>query len=422
MNEPTEAPKSWPYLSQLSVNYLGWSFCWTIATAYLIPNVLLGMVDDSVKNSRLGMMAGVSNIFMLIMIPLIGTLSDRLRLKLGRRRPFYFFASIGVSILILLIVPSRYYIFLFALMLLMHVSYAFWFPNHALIRDIVPLERRGRIAGLTSIASTIGMMVGHAISPSVIASGRMLVLAFVAVVVNIAGNLWVALGIKEQPTHDLPAQKISSWKEIYLPDLEGAKPLGWMAAVNLLTQMGAVAMVCFLLYFIKDQIDSEHFNETFRNVSLIGAGAAIPSAIAAGWIADKLGRKRVLIVACMFQIGSMVNFLLSPWVHSTLYLSGFLFGVGNAAYWSLYWTILSDLVPEGETSKYLGLIQYTSVLPWVIVPPILGTLVDGFGAATGRGYRILFIMVLFVLTAGMLLIRRVPETLNSDSQESTERD
>jgi MFS family permease len=415
MSEQVETPKSWPYLSQLSVNHFGWAFCWTIATAYLVPNVLLTMVDDSVKNARLGMMAGVSNVLVLILIPLIGTLSDRSKAKLGRRRPFYLSASVGVSVFILLLVPSPNYPVLFAVMVLMHVALTCHFPNAALIRDIVPLERRGRIAGLTSILGTLGMMTGHALSPGFVSSGRMLVLALIAVATNIASNLWVAIGIKERPPDDSPAQKISSWKEVYLPDLDGARSLGWVAAVNLLTQMGAVAMTCFLLYFIKDQIDAEYFNETFRNVSLIGAGAALPSAIAAGWIADRFGRKRILVVACMFQIASMVNFLFSPWVHTTLYISGFLFGVGSAAYWSLYWTILSDLVPEAETSKYLGLIQYTSILPWVIVPPTLGALADAFGAASGRGYRILFVVVLFLLFGGMLLIRKVPETLKTDS-------
>jgi len=180
--------------------------------------------------------------------------------------------------------------------------------------------------------------------------------------------------------------------------------------------MGAVAMTCFLLYFIKDQIDSEHFNETYRNVNLIGTGPALLSAISAGWMADRFGRKRVLAVACLLQIVSMVNFLIFPWVHSTLYVTGFLFGLGNAAYWSLYWTLLSDLVPEGETSKYIGLIQYTTMIPWAVVPPTLGAIVDGFGAASGQGYRILFMVIVILLTAGMLLIRRIPETLTAHSK------
>jgi len=110
----------------------------------------------------------------------------------------------------------------------------------------------------------------------------------------------------------------------------------------------------------------------------------------------------------------MLNFLLLPWVHSTLYLTGFLFGLGNAAYWSLYWTMLSDLVPEGETSKYIGLVQYTTIIPWAVVPPTLGAIVDGFGAASGQGYRILFTVILILLTAGMMLIRKIPETLKAD--------
>ena len=172
------------------------------------------------------------------------------------------------------------------------------------------------------------------------------------------------------------------------------------------------------LYFIKDQIDPERFNETFRNVNLIGTGPALVSAISAGWIADRFGRRRVLVVACFLQIVAMLNFLVLPWVHSTLYLTGFLFGLGNAAYWSLYWTILSDLVPEGETSKYIGLVHYTTIIPWVVVPPTLGVIIDGFGAASGQGYRVLFIIIVILLTAGMALIRKIPETLKTESQKA----
>jgi MFS family permease len=418
MNEPVKESRSWLYLSQLSVNYFGWIFCWIIASVYMIPNMLLGVVDDSVKNSRLGLMTGVSNILLLAMLPLVGATSDRLRWRLGRRRPFYLTAVLAVSVLTLLVVPSRYFAVLFALLFLMHGAEACWFTNYALIRDIVPLERRGRISGLTNIMSTLGILLAHALAPQFIASGHMMNLALLAAATNTACGLWVALRITEQtPTDPLP--RISSWREVYLPKLERSRGLVWLAAVNIFTQMGAVAMTCFLLYFIKDQIDSEHFNETFRNANLIGLGPGVVSALSAGWIADRFGRRRVLAVACLFQVASIVNFLVFPWVHSTLYLTGLLFGLGSAAYWSLYWTLLSDLVPEGETGKYIGLIQYTTMIPWAVVPPTLGAIVDGLGAASGQGYRILFFLIVILFTLGMMLIRRIPETLRSDSNPVT---
>jgi MFS family permease len=418
MNKTATGEKSWSYLSQLSVNYFGWAFCWFVASAYIVPNMLLGMVDNSVKNSRLGLMTGVSNILLLALLPLLGTISDRLRSRVGRRRPFYLFAALLVSVITILVVPSRHFPILFALVFLMHGAEACWFINYALIRDIVPLARRGRISGLTNITSALGILLSHAVSPRFITTGRMMSLALIGAAVNTLCGLWVAFRIKEEPPADV-SSKISSWKEVYLPKLEGTSGLGWLAGVNLFTQMGAVAMTCFLLYFIKDQIDSEHFNETFRNVNLIGLGPALISAISAGWIADRFGRKRVLAVACLLQIVSMVNFLIFPWTHATLYLTGFLFGLGNAAYWSLYWTILSDLVPEGETSKYIGLIQYTTMIPWAVVPPTLGAIVDGFGAASGRGYNMLFVLIVILLTVGMTLIRGIPETLKATPQPAT---
>jgi MFS family permease len=238
-------------------------------------------------------------------------------------------------------------------------------------------------------------------------------------VVNIASNLWVALKIKEPPPSDHAMRQRVSWREIYLPKLERTSGLGWLAGSNLLTQMGMVAMVCFLLYFIKDQIDPEHFNSTFRNLVLIAMTAAIPSSFGAGMIADRFGRKRMFLTACLLQLACIVNFLISPRVHSTLYLSGLLYGLGNGAYLSMYWTMVSDMVPEADTSKYIGLMQYTFLIPWAIIPPTLGPVVDTFGTSSGVGYNLLFIAIAFLLISGMLLIPKIPETLKLAAPVST---
>jgi len=411
MTGSTDKTESWPYLTQLSLNYLGWAFCWTTTTAYMVPNTLLRMVDDSVQNARLGLMASASNLLVIILIPLIGTLSDRTRSEFGRRRPFYLPAAFAMSVLVLMVVRCRHYFFLLALMVLMHGALALWFPNRALIRDIVPIERRGRISGLSNITNTLGIMFAHVVASRLVETGRMMALALIAGAATVFANLWVALRIRETPARNGSAQAITSWREVYLPKLDGPGGLGWLATVNLVTHMGIVSMTCFLLYFIKDQIDSAHFNATFGKVVLIAMSAAIPSSLGAGFVADRFGRRRVLFVACVLQVGCMLNFLLSPRVHATLYLSGLLYGLGNGAYLSMYWTLLSDMVPKNEVSRYIGLMQYTMQIPWAVTPIVLGPIVDNFGAASGRGYNILFIIIVVFLTTGMLLIRKIPETL-----------
>lgn len=400
---------TWSYLSQLSVNYFGWVFCWTIATSYMIPNTLLKIVDDSVKNTRLGLMSGAGNIMVIILIPVIGSLSDRTRWGMGRRKPYFVFAVLAMSVWTVLTAGCRNFWELLALMVLMHASMAMWFPNRALIRDLVPLERRGRISGLIMILNMLGMMFAHLMAPKLIDTGKMLVLALIATVVNLLCNLWVAVGIKETLPPDKPAKL--RLKDVYFPRLNGSTHLRWLAAFNLFTQMGMVAMVCFLLYFIKDQIDAEHFNATFATVVLIAMAAGLPSSLGAGMVADRFGRKRVLLAACLLQLACITNFLVSPRTHSTMYLSGVLYGLGNGAYMSMYWTIVSDMVPESETGKYIGLMQYTFLIPWAIIPPTLGPIVDGFGTNSGLGYNIFFVIIMFLLIAGIVLVPKIPETL-----------
>ena len=415
MNNPIKKQDNWSYLTQLSINYLGWAFCWTTASAYIVPNVLLRLVDDSVKNARLGLMTSAGNVLVIILIPLIGVLSDRSQSRFGRRRPFYLAAACIVGVLVLLAVGSRHFLFLMLLLVLMHGALALWWPNRALVRDIVPLERRGRISGLSNITNTLGIMFAHVVASRLIEAGRMLKLAFIAGAATVIANAWVALRIREAVPEKKSPRNALSWRDVYIPKLGGESGLGWLAAVNVFTYMGVVAMTCFLLYFIKDQIDPVHFNATFGKTVLIAMGTAIPSSIGAGFVADRFGRKRIFLIACLLQIVSMLNFLLSPRVHATLYLSGFLYGLGNGAYMSIYWTILSDMIPKDEASKHIGLMQYTMQIPWAVIPIVLGPIVDGFGAASGTGYNILFSSIIVFFTIGLLMIRKIPETLQKSS-------
>jgi MFS family permease len=352
----------------------------------------------------------------IILVPLFGVLSDRTRSRFGRRRPFYLPAAFAMFVLAILIAISNRYLFLLAIVVLTHSALALWFPNRALVRDVVPIERRGRISGLSNIANTLGIMGGHILAPKFINTGRMMILALIAGAAAVAANLWVALRIKESPPEIRSDQKPLSFREVYIPKLEKSKGLGWLAAVNFASYLGMVGMTCFLLYFIKDQIDPENFNGTYAKVVLIAMAAAVLSSIGAGFIADRFGRRRVFMIACLIQVAAMLNFLLAPRVHTSLYLSGLLFGLGNGAYLSMYWTILSDLVPEDEASRYIGLMQYTMQIPWMIIPALLGPIVDGFGAESGRGYDILFTIITAFLVIGAAMIWKIPETLKKDTE------
>lgn len=260
-------------------------------------------------------------------------------------------------------------------------------------------------------------MLAHVVASRLI-SARMMLLAVIAAAAGIVANLWVALRIRETTPGGGFIRNRWSWKEVYFPRLEKGSGLGWLAACNILTYMGVVAMTCFLLYFVKDQIDRAHFNVTFGKTVLIAMGAGVPSSLAAGFLADRFGRRRVFLIACLLQLACMINFLLAPRGHFTLYLSGLLFGLGNGAYLSTYWTLVSDMIPGDEASKYIGLMQYTMLIPWAVTPLALGPIVDGFGAASGRGYNILFSVIVVFLMAGMLLIRKIPETLRSAGRGS----
>jgi solute carrier family 45 protein 1/2/4 len=79
---------------------MGIEFAYSAETAFVTP-ILLGI---GVSHKNMTMVWGLSPVFGFILSPILGTLSDRCRSSLGRRRPFI----IGLSVLLflgLLLVP-----------------------------------------------------------------------------------------------------------------------------------------------------------------------------------------------------------------------------------------------------------------------------------------------------------------------------
>ncbi|XP_023931348.1 proton-associated sugar transporter A-like [Lingula anatina] len=138
--------KSKIQLILLSAAVCGIEFCYAAETAFVSPCLLkLG-----IHVSYMTMVWCLSPLFGFFMGPLLGTLSDRCRLKLGRRRPFILILSAGIVLGLILVPNGR------DLGFLMGDTHASWnidsaenttqFPdqNHANTSEITPETYTGK--------------------------------------------------------------------------------------------------------------------------------------------------------------------------------------------------------------------------------------------------------------------------------------
>ncbi|XP_051531725.1 solute carrier family 45 member 3-like isoform X2 [Myxocyprinus asiaticus] len=151
----------------------GLEVCLAAGTIYIPPMLL----EAGVEERFMTMVLGVGPVLGLIFVPLIGSASDSLRSKYGRRRPFIWALCIGVLLGLLIIPQTSTLVTLFttqechwlevpllvlAICLMEFCGQACFSPLEALLSDLFPGEDESRKAfSVYSLMLSLGGCVGY---------------------------------------------------------------------------------------------------------------------------------------------------------------------------------------------------------------------------------------------------------------------
>lgn len=93
-NENINRPKTRSELLKVSAAVMGIEFSYAAETAFVSPTLL----SIGVQHQHMTLVWALSPLVGFFLTPIMGSLSDRCRLDLGRRRPFIILFSIGIFI------------------------------------------------------------------------------------------------------------------------------------------------------------------------------------------------------------------------------------------------------------------------------------------------------------------------------------
>ena len=94
--------------------------------------------------------------------------------------------------------------------------------------------------------------------------------------------------------------------------------------------------------------------------SVIGLFIII-TAIFSGWIANWVGRRRLVLISGIVAALGNVLLLVTIWVPqlAIVYVAGTIIGIATGLFMTANWALGTDLVPPGEAGRYLGISE-----PW----------------------------------------------------------
>jgi maltose/moltooligosaccharide transporter len=405
MSEPDRY--SMPRTFLLGFGFLGVSIIWAMYNAY-VPVFLKDNFD--LPSTVIGFIMTIDNVFAILLLPFLGALSDRTRTRLGRRRPYILGGSVFAAVFFILVPfanDARSLGLMMGTIVLMNLSMAFFrSPVIALMPDITPSRFRSQANGVINFMGGLGALLVYFGGKPLYARSVGLPF-FVGGLAMFAVCLLVVLFVREPDPGPVENTKNGvlrdSFRELVgnLRDVfKGEKSLLAILCAILCWFVGYNALETFFTSYAKFHLGIPE--STGALVLGFFSVAFMVSAIAAGYLGSRLGRRWTIRVGLVIVTVVMISalFVKSFTLLSVAFVVG---GIG----WGLVnvnsLPMVVDMTTAAKVGGYTGLYYFFSQAANIIAPPAAGALIDGFGYPS---LMVFSAVLFFAATLVIGLVRR----------------
>jgi len=175
--------------------------------------------------------------------------------------------------------------------------------------------------------------------------------------------------------------------------------------INRLMFLAAVGSIQgFAQYYLADALHIPNAATMTTVLLAVVAIFLIATALGGGYLADRIGRKRlVALSALVAALGTLV--LLFAQNIPMVIVAGCIIGTGAGTFMATNWALGTDLAPPKEAGRYLGISNLAGAGAGIVGAGIGGPMADFFNALRpGLGYQVIFALygALFLLSVAAL--------------------
>ena len=356
-----------------------------------------------------GAIMAADNILALFLLPIFGTLSDKVNTSIGKRMPFIV-GGTALAFVFLMILPfadntRNMVLFVGGLFILLISMGTYRSPAVALMPDLTPKELRSKANAVINLMGAIGgvytlimikVMVGGGETPNYyplfLSVGLFMVISVAILFFTIKENKLR----KEINAHGHEEET----EEEKSPQNTGKLPKD--VKRSLIFILLSVAF-WFIAYNAVTTAFSRYATHVWRlegggyaDCLLIATVAAIISYIPIGMIASRIGRKKMILIGIVL-LGSC---FLAAGLYNTYHWSMVIFfGIIGFAWASIgvnSYPMVVEMSSAGDVGKYTGLYYTFSMSAQVITPILSGFLLENVSYRTLFPYSVTFCVLAFI--------------------------
>ena len=391
--------------------WVGLSFMWNGLHGIVLPAVIANIVPGNEKNTYLGLLTSMGLVIAVIIQPLSGALSDGWASAWGRRRPwitlgtlfdFLFLGVIGWA-------GGLTWIFIGYLGLQLSSNIAHG-PAQGLMPDVVPQEQLAQASGL-KIFIDMGSAAAAVIVTGILLGSKAeyagLVMALIISILLVSSAITI-FGTPEQASMHTATDPWKGMRDSLLIDFHTHTAYWWLIGQRFVFLLGVYGIQAFAQNYLRDVLKVANPPRDAGILLGIVTIALMLFAAVGGWLINRWGMRRVLVLASVFAaIGSVLLWFGRS--QGMLLAFGGILGAGVGLFLTANWTLANKLAPANEAGKYLGLTNLATAGAGVLARAA-GALWDIFNNAipgSWNGYLILFVSAGIFALASMALIGRI---------------
>ncbi|MBE5893759.1 MAG: SLC45 family MFS transporter [Lachnospiraceae bacterium] len=383
--------------------FVGLAFLSISAFWQMYDNIIPLILENTfhLNDAVIGGIMAMDNVLAVFLLPIIGTLSDKVDTRLGKRTPFIIGGTIAaVTFMLLMPLADKMQLlglFVIALALTLLAMAMYRSPAVALMPDLTPKPLRSKANAVINLMGAIGgvytlilikLLVKKVENPSYlpvfVGVAAMMILAIVLLLITTKEKKIAAQIALEYPEEAEEEQK----KETAGLAPEVKKSLAfilvsiflWFTAYNAVT-------TAFSRYAEKEW---GMLGGGFASCLMVATVAAIISYLPIGIISSKIGRKKTIIIGLILMLISYSAVFFYPTYNVTANIFFALIGMGWAAVGVNSLPMVVEMSRGSDIGKYTGLYYTFSMTAQIFTPVVSGLLLEYVSYGTLFPYAMFF--------------------------------
>lgn len=396
------APINWA--QKLKLNYprtmlIGLAF-FAISLFWQVYDFLMPLIWDTYFHDTfaVGWIMAADNILALIMLPIIGWISDRVDTRHGKRMPFVVIGTIlAVVFFILFMVADGgkgdgsgnvVLMLVFLIFCLISMS-AYRSPAVALMPDLTPKPLRSKANAIINIMGTVGGMIAVLalipmwVSSTKDAEGNGILEGYNPLIFIVVGAIMIISVVALFFTIKEKKVKQEVEKEClekgYDPK-EEEQELGQKTKLSKKQKVSLILMLLSIFFWFMgynavttyaSSIGVKYWGEEIGKISMmltIAIGAAFVGAIPAGILGSKIGRKWTIVIGVVILIAGFGTLMFFKEYNPIMNVFFAVIGIGWATINVNSFPMVVEMAKGSDVGKYTGMYYFFSMGAQTLTP------------------------------------------------------